>query len=138
MQNVFEVHQVPNKNIYYIKRVIGIPGDTINIKKGKVYLTNDTYEDVELPETYLSAKNQGRTHSQIDSFTVPDGYYLLFGDNRAESLDARMCFGSCYREKTPFVPIDHIKGRAEFVIWPFWTARWLKNQLSGLDIKSQG
>ncbi len=127
------VFRPPNNKVYYVKRVIGLPGDTITVKKGKVYLSNEEFENFPLPETYLSAKNQGRTYSQIDEFIVPEGHYLLMGDNRAESLDARQCFGSCYNERTPFVETDKIKGRAEFVIWPFWTTRWMKNELSQLS-----
>lgn len=123
------VFRPPTEKTYYIKRVIGVPGDTITIKDGKVLLTNDKYEEFELPETYLSAVNQGRTVTQKKVFTVPADHYVLFGDNRNQSLDARQCFRTCYGDEndfTPFVHVDKIKGRAEFVIWPFWTARWLE------------
>jgi len=122
------VFRPPTEKAYYIKRVIGVPGDTITINDGKVYLTNADHEELQLPEEYLSAENQGRTITQKKVFTVPEDHYLMFGDNRNQSLDARQWFKSCYgdlNDNTPFVHEDKIKGRAEFVIWPFWTMRWL-------------
>lgn len=129
------VFRPPTEKTYYIKRVIGVPGDTITIKNGKVYLSNAEHEELELPETYLSEINQGRTITQQKVFTIPADHVLLFGDNRNQSLDARQCFRSCYGDKnknTPFVHENMVKGRAEFVIWPFWTARWIKTALQDL------
>ncbi len=126
------VFHPPQMDVYYIKRIIGIPGDTIQIKKGKVYLTNKEVQDYELPETYLSEKNRGFTQSyNQDTFVVPDGYYLLFGDNRSKSFDARHCFNTtgCDGSHTPFVPKKNIQGKADFVIWPLSTMRWIHNEL---------
>ena len=123
------VFRPPTEKNYYIKRVIGEPGDVITINDGKVFLTNADHEEYQLPETYLSATNQGRTVTQQKTFTVPEGHYVLFGDNRSQSLDSRQCFNTCYGDtntNTPFVEASKIKGRAEFVIWPFWTTRWLE------------
>lgn len=129
------VFRPPTEKTYYIKRVIGVPGDTITIEDGKVFLTNDQHQALELPETYLSAFNQGRTVTQQKEFIVPADHVLLFGDNRNQSLDARQCFKSCYgdlNESTPFVHEDKVKGRAEFVIWPFWTARFVEQAYEDL------
>lgn len=129
------VFRPPTEKTYYIKRVIGVEGDTITISDGKVYLSNAQYDQLELPETYLSEINQGRTITQQKEFTVPADHVLLFGDNRNQSLDARQCFKSCYgdiNENSPFVHEDMVKGRAEFVIWPFWTARWIETSFQDL------
>ncbi len=103
-----------------IKRIIGIPGDKVEVMEGKVYRTNvGTQKRVELVEPYLSEKNRGMTSSSQDEFVVPAGQYLVFGDNRLESLDARLCFShGCNKNNSPYIPESWIKGRAEFVIWP--------------------
>ena len=125
------VFQPPNKKIYYIKRVIGVPGDTIEVENGKVFLSNEklNLEKVELQENYLSEKNHNRTHASREKFVVPENNFLLFGDNRLSSFDARSCFSSvgCNEKNSPFVSKKKIQGRAEFVIWPFWTWRLLQN-----------
>jgi len=123
------VFHPPHKEIFYIKRIMAVPGDTLNIENGKIFLTNDEAEDFRVDEPYLSARNQGRTLSYKRSeFQVPEGHFLLFGDNRSESLDARQCFSAtgCDGTHTPFVPKSNIQGRAEFVIWPLGAIRWLE------------
>ncbi len=120
------VFRPPQKKVYYIKRIIGVPGDTVEIKDGKLYLSNEEVTDFRIPEPYLSARNQGRTIAAGRSkFTVPEEHYLLMGDNRAESLDARHCFAStgCDGKHTPFVPKNFIQGKAEFVVWPLGKVR---------------
>jgi signal peptidase I len=99
---------------------MGVPGDKIEVIDGKVYRTNaDSREKIELTEPYLSEKNQGMTRSSKKIFIVPEGQYLLFGDNRLESLDSRLCFsGGCNSHNTAYVDKKLIKGRAEFTIWP--------------------
>lgn len=112
-----------NKKDFYIKRVIGVPGDTVYVRDGQVYLG-----DTKLEEPYLSPRNKGRTQSDLEEFVVPADHFLLFGDNRDRSLDSRRCYSNtCSSGETPFVHKSKIKGKAEFVIWPFWTIRMLKN-----------
>lgn len=124
------VFRPPTTKKNYIKRVIGIPGDVVEVQDGKVYLTGGEYDHTELPESYLSEKNKGRTFSSIKTFTIPEGTVLLFGDNRLESLDARRCFEyDCTDSNTPFVSVKKIRGRAEFVIWPFTHIRDLGHDL---------
>jgi len=111
-----------------IKRIMGVPGDKVEVIDGKVYRTNansrlstslKVNERIELEEPYLSAKNQGMTRASKEEFIVPEGKYLLFGDNRLESLDSRLCFShGCNENNTAFVDLDTIKGRAEFTLWP--------------------
>lgn len=115
-----------------IKRVIGTPGDHIEIREGRVFLTPAGGEEINLPEEYLSDKNQNSSHFHATQtvFDVPAGEYLLFGDNRLESLDARNCFeGGCNEYNSPYVPKSKIRGRAEFVVWPIGLWRILEQGL---------
>ena len=87
----------------YIKRVIGVPGDTVWARGGNVYVN-----DVKISEPYLP--DHIRT-SRFPKTTVPEGKLFVMGDNRPNSLDSRFGLG--------FVPIDRVIGKAVVVIWPF-------------------
>jgi signal peptidase I len=93
----------------FIKRVIGIPGDTIEGKKGHVF-RNGT----QLPEKYLPA---GLTTGNFPLVTVPKGKYWVMGDNRGNSCDSR-CLVDQNGKPAPFIAEDKIVGRAIFRIWP--------------------
>ncbi len=133
------VFHPPEKKVFYIKRVLGIVGDTIEIKNGRVYVSNEEegIEKFELEEPYLSPSNKDRTFSSRKKFVVPEGYYFLSGDNRGESLDSRRCFSGagCDGKNTPFVPQKNIKGRAEFVVWPFWGGKGARKMTNELKVQ---
>ena len=80
---------------HLIKRVIGIPGDIVDIKEGKVYINGEELEEKYLTEenTYLYAGSKIKF-----PYTVPEGYYFMMGDNRTNSKDSRV-FGPIAREK---------------------------------------
>jgi signal peptidase I len=85
--------------ISYVKRIIGVPGDTIEIKGGNVYLTDKTGKKQEISEPYLNSENKGKTcitgscrnEEDINGkvYVVPEGQYFLMGDNRLHSSDSR-------------------------------------------------
>lgn len=111
---------------YYVKRVIGVPGDTVTIEDGRVFVQSaDASDAVELTELYLDERNSGKTFrhppgggdrsSQV--FHVPDDRYFLLGDNRLGSLDSRS-FSETDGSPAPYVPEESIKGRVWFVALP--------------------
>lgn len=115
---------------FYIKRVLGLPGDSVKIEDGLVSVMNEEGIYIELDEPYLSAENQGntqphRTSSQV--FTVPEDTYFVLGDNRTKSNDSRRCFQQtgCSSETSPYLTKGFIEGEVKMVIFPFSHIRWV-------------
>lgn len=110
---------------FYVKRVIGLPGDTVIIRGGIVLLRTPGKPDAPLDEPYLNAANSGKTYSypvnsdntQEEVFHVPDNQYFVMGDNRQGSLDSRT-FAHLGAQYTPFIPRANIKGSFWFVALP--------------------
>ncbi len=76
-----------NETVLYVKRIIGLPGETVEITDGNVYIWNDeTGEDKTLlDEPYLKETPVG----SYGIFKVPEGHYFMLGDNRNSSWDSR-------------------------------------------------
>lgn len=100
---VFIAPPEPSQN--YVKRVVGIPGDTITINDTTVIV-----DGVTLQESYIDPKRQGNPYSKpITNLVIPPNEYYVLGDNRAGSSDSR---------DWGFVPSKNIIGRAALVYWP--------------------
>lgn len=84
-------------HIYYIKRVIGKPGDVIEIKDRSVYRNGEKLE-----EPYLKEMMADRPP---EKWEVPEDHVFVMGDNRNNSEDSRMI---------GFIPLDHVLGKKEF------------------------
>jgi signal peptidase I len=92
----------PDSEDSYIKRVIGLPGDSIKIEGGVMYINGTPNYD------YFSGIHDRDT----EKFTVPENSVAVMGDNRNDSTDSR------YPEIGP-IPFDKIQGKAAFILWPF-------------------
>jgi len=138
-----------NEDIDYIKRLIGMPGDKIQYKEGRLYinhkLINRTflgeYKAMSQPDNvmvtykrYEEELPEGRTHEIIERsdsgpldntpiYTVPENHYFMMGDNRDGSQDSRVM------DEVGFVPFDNFVGKAENIfysldenthIWELW------------------
>ncbi|KKU91231.1 MAG: Signal peptidase I [Microgenomates group bacterium GW2011_GWA1_48_10] len=76
-----------NPNVDFIKRVVGLPGETIRISAGKVYINGSL-----LPEPYLSKGDATEPESFLgenEDFVIPENHLFIMGDNRANSSDSR-------------------------------------------------
>lgn len=129
-----------DKSKYYVKRVIGVPGDVIIIRDGSVHLRiAGSDEEVRLNEAYLNEGNQGKTFKHPPSsgnteqtvYEVPADEYFLLGDNRQGSLDSRS-FMTRGGEPEPFVSREDIKGRVWFVALPVTKIHALSPPVYGL------
>ena len=101
------VTQDPTKD--YIKRVIALPGETVEVREGVVYVDGRP-----LDEPYV---NDIQDVSSFGPHTVPDDSLFVMGDNRTNSQDSRSLLGD--------IPLDKIVGKAFVVIWPPSELRWL-------------
>ena len=91
---VFQAPDTPEED--YIKRVIGLPGETVEVKDGVVYIDGEP-----LDEDYLKEPMEG----SFGPYEVPEGCYFMMGDNRNISWDARYWTNK-------FVEKDKIRGKA--------------------------
>ncbi|MFQ5671093.1 MAG: signal peptidase I [Acidobacteriota bacterium] len=88
----------------YIKRVIGLPADLLEIRDGRVFINGRP-----LKEPYVVHKG-GAAENNYGPVRVPEGHYFMLGDNRDRSADSR---------QWGFVPRDHLQGRAIFIWWSY-------------------
>ena len=91
-----------NEKILYIKRVIGMPGETVEIHNGEVTIDGEV-----LAEPYLTTVTEG----DFGPYIVPEGHYFMMGDNRNNSADSRYW-------KNTYLSRDKIVGKAVLRYWP--------------------
>jgi len=144
------VFKLPSDNkTDYIKRLIGLPGDTIQMRGGRLYINGkivprrriEDFLDDEIPgrvrgiPQYIETLPNGRTHRILEmsdegplddtpAFKVPPGHFFAMGDNRDNSLDSRVPNRSGLGG-VGFVPLENLVGRAEVMFFSTdGTAAW--------------
>ncbi|MFC4737976.1 signal peptidase I [Bacillus daqingensis] len=91
-------------NRHYVKRVIGLPGETLEMEEGALFVDGEQIEEPYLDELY-------DYNETIDEVTLPEGEYFVMGDNRGNSLDSRNGLG--------LIDEEFIVGRSTVVFFPF-------------------
>ncbi|MDU0811653.1 signal peptidase I [Bacillus siamensis] len=101
------------ENEHYVKRIIGLPGDTVEMKNDQLYINGK-----KVSEPYLAANKKKAKQGGFDRLTedfgpvkVPDDKYFVMGDNRRESMDSRNGLGLFTKKQ--------IAGTSKFVFFPF-------------------
>ena len=93
----------------FIKRVIAVGGDTIEIRDGKTYVNGEALDESYIREPF---------HTNLPRTTVPAGHIFVMGDNRNNSEDSR------FRD-VGFVDLSLVKGKASVIFWPLGQVRAL-------------
>jgi signal peptidase I len=113
---VFKYPDEPERD--FIKRVIGLPGDTLELKAKKVYINGQPLDEPYVH--FLTPASEGGEVTSADvrerygPVTVPDGQYFVMGDNRDNSQDSRY-WG--------FLPRHYVKGKALMIYWSYESGR---------------
>ena len=93
----------------YIKRVIGVPGDYLEIKEGSVFINGEKLEEDYLQDGVITDMAQAN-NEEVFSITIPENCVFAMGDNRTGSTDCRS-FGC--------IPLEKKEGTVSFRFWPF-------------------
>ena len=117
----YPIDEAQGKKTKFIKRIIGLPGETVTIKSGVVYINGEALEENYINGTW-TAENDGF------EFNVPEDHYLMLGDNRNNSSDARywpmiaarngLTSSEEEAESFAYVHRKKILGKAYFRYWP--------------------
>lgn len=98
-----------DRNTYLIKRIIGLPGDTVRMEDHTLYVNDIAVEEDYLDEAYIAECGEDEFFADIEEIRLGDNEYYVLGDNRVNSRDSRV-YG-------PFSK-DQIRAKDVFVIWP--------------------
>jgi signal peptidase I len=108
---VFSFDDAPD--FYYVKRIVGMPGERLHIKKDGIYIDDKYGEEVRLDEPYTEdgvssvLVSEAYRSNYKHTYVIPGDKYFVLGDNRGHSLDSRYF-------KNPFITKSDIKGKYVF------------------------
>ena len=122
---------------HFVKRVIGLPGDIVEIRDGKVFITPAGEEEKKLAsDHFLKPENQGKTWMQSSHKSdrddrgvihqVPENTVFVLGDNRRNSSDSRSW--EIDGKPIPFVPFENISGKVRVRFWPLTEISIIKKE----------
>lgn len=109
---IFKYPEDPKRD--FVKRMIGLPGETLQIKDGSIYINGTKVVDTPIANIYYYSEGYFGNQSEIK---IPAGCYYVLGDNSINSRDSRY-WG--------FVPAKNIVGKALFIYWPPWRMGCIK------------
>jgi len=115
---VFKYPLDPSRD--FIKRVIGVPGDTVEVRDGTVFINNAA-----LREDYILTT----PNYTYGPKTVPEAQYFVLGDNRRNSFDSHQWGNSCPNQVCDFVPEENIIGQAWVTYWPYDALGFVNNKI---------
>jgi signal peptidase I len=101
------------KDKHYIKRIIGLPGETVEVKDGSVWINDKRLVEPWLPKGVTTEWPEGK------KLTVPKNSYWVMGDNRDDSKDSRYFDVSAVSDAGHFIKRSAIVGPAVLRVWPF-------------------
>jgi signal peptidase I len=103
---------IEGKEDHYVKRIIGLPGDKIQMRNDQLYINDKVVKESYLSYNREVAEQMGiNLTDDFETITVPENQYFVMGDNRLVSMDSRNGLGLIERER--------IVGKLEFVFYPF-------------------
>ena len=103
----FDIVVIKFNNTKLVKRIIGLPGESVKIANNNLYINHSLVEDVK-----LDVKTEDFSISELGYDIIPEGYYFVLGDNRVNSVDSRT-------SAVGLISKDDIIGVTSFRIFPF-------------------
>lgn len=120
------VFHVPSEGRDFIKRVIGVPGDTVQVEGDTITVNGQVVDETYIKDAVIEKHNNNELYNTEANFpnelvpdgTVPEGYVFVLGDNRSNSTDSR---------RIGYVPYGDIVGRADLVFWPLSDLQFIRH-----------